>query len=189
MKKFWALLLTLTLTMSLAACSGASADNKDSQEPQGTVATTESTKPAETPAPTEKPSETTEPSESTEAPTETAPAVTTPAIEFDKNWAGAEYELPIPQPPFTTFEISGEDGDYQIMSTNKSEIAELTHQDIIDYCKILQDLGFTIDMQEADVAEGSDAGYQFEATNADGVYCYVALMDSRQAVYILIETE
>ena len=48
------------------------------------------------------------------------------------------------------------------MSTNNSEIAELTHQDIIDYCKILQDLGFTIDMQEADIAEGSDAGYQFD---------------------------
>lgn len=107
---------------------------------------------------------------------------------FDTSWAGDKYVMPIPQPPFKEFEISGE-GDYQILSTNESEIAELSRQDIIDYCNELKNLGFTIELQEQEITEGNDAGYQFEATNADGVYCYVALMESRQAVYMLIETE
>lgn len=164
MKKTIALVLCLLMVVSLAACGGqATADESSASAEQ-----TETVEP--TTEETEQPEESSEPA-------------------FDTSWAGDEYVMPIPEPPFTQFEISGADHEYQIISTNESEIAELTRQDIIDYCKILQDLGFTIDMQAEDVDEGSDTGYQFEATNADGVYCYIAFMESRQAVYILIQTE
>lgn len=178
MKKVISLVLCLLMVVSMAACGSQSAATDASsvsteQNEAMTPATEETAQPEQT-------TEHSEPVE-TEA-TETAPA-------FDTSWAGDQYVMPIPKPPFEAFEISGEEHEYQLISTNEKEIAELTRQDIIDYCKILQDLGFTIDMQEAEITEGTDTGYEFEATNADGVYCYVALMEARQMVYIMIRQD
>ncbi len=177
MKKAIVLLLSLLMVLSLAACGSQAAPEESGATDKETEAATQAI--VET-APTE---ELTEPAE-TAAPTQ--PETEAPA--FDAGWAGDAYTMPIPQPPFNEFIISGE-GDYQILSSNEQEIAELSRQDIIAYCNLLKELGFTIDLHEAEVTEGDDAGYQFEAKNAEGVYCYVAFMESRQAVYILIETE
>lgn len=178
MKRVITLMLCLLMVVSIAACGSQSATTDESGV---SAELNEATTPATDG--TTQPEQIMESSE----PVETAVTETEPA--FDTSWAGDQYVMPIPKPPFEAFEISGEEYEYQLVSTNESEIAELTHQDIIDYCKGLQNLGFTIDMQEAMITEGTDTGYQFEATNADGVYCYVAFMESRQVVYILIKQD
>ena len=38
----------------------------------------------------------------------------------------------------------------------------LRSTDIIAYCNLLKELGFTIDLREEEITEGSDAGYQFD---------------------------
>lgn len=178
MKQVISLMMCLLMMVSMVACgrqTGTTDENNVTTEQNETM----------TPATEEsaQPEQTTEHSE----PAETEIIETEPA--FDKSWAGDQYVMPIPKPPFEEFEISGDEHEYQLISTNENEITELTRQDIIDYCKVLQDLGFTIDMQEAEISEGTDTGYEFEATNADGVYCYIAFMEARQMVYILIKQD
>lgn len=153
MKKTIALALCLLMVVSLAACGGQAAAEESS-------ANTEQTETAEPAA-----EETTQPEESSE-PVEAEPAETGPA--FDTSWAGADYIMPIPEPPFA-YEVNVDGTAVEIRSTNGGMNGDVTHQSILDYCEELKNAGFTSNLTENEIGERyGRTCYEFSASDAAG---------------------
>lgn len=151
MKRLFAFLLAVTMMLSLAACGSETA-------PETTVPA--DTIPQTTAAPT------------TEAPTEaptTAP--TEPPAVFDPGWAGEEYEMPIPQPPFTQFTVQASEGMYIISSTDPEEIGQLTQEDVKAYCDQLKEVIAFTNIQKDGPFESyyGEAKYGLAAATDDGM--------------------
>ena len=128
MRRILALLLILIMSVSMVAC-GNNDTNKDSESTGGQNATQSSEESA---------SDST--NESTDESTNDAPA-------FDASWAGDEYVMPIPEPPFTKFTVNKNEYkdyvQYYVYSSDKSEVSALTENDIVTYCDSLKNFGFT----------------------------------------------
>lgn len=148
MKKIIALVLSLLLVVSLAACSGQKAT-----EGSGTnTDQTETTEP--------KAGETTNQEESSE------PAGTEPA--FDPGWAGNGYVMPIPEPPFA-YEITADGTAVKIQSANGGVDGDVTHQAILDYCEKMKEAGFTLKLSENELGERNGRMcYEFSASDDAG---------------------
>ena len=152
MKKVIAILLSILMVVSLAACGGQSETVGQIEESSTTNEQVETTTPE-----TEETAESTEPAETEE---------TTPA--FDTSWAGDEYVMPIPEPPFTQFEIEkNEDSDgsvnYMIRASG-DEISALTQDDVMAYKEELIDAGYTCVDYESDFSAES---YMYAAYTED----------------------
>lgn len=134
MKKILAFILVLIMGLSLVAC-GNNDTNKDNEDISGQTENQSTEQPGtdNTTSGTES-QPTSEPEESTNS-------------AFDTGWAGDEYAMPIPEPPFTKFTVNKNDYkdhvQYYVYSTDKSEISALTEKDIVDYCESLKNYGFT----------------------------------------------
>jgi len=118
MKKSISLLLILLMLFSLVACGGQTSA-EDSKASNGQTETN---------------------IDETEQPKDEAST-------FDTTWAGDDYVMPIPAPPFQQFSISTNHYtdclQYYISSTDKDEIKAFTEDDIQQYCALLKDSGFT----------------------------------------------
>lgn len=129
MKKIIALLLIAVMSVSLVAC-GAESQTPNNENVNGQTSTTEN-----------------EPTTSGTESQQTSEPEGSSTPSFDTKWAGAEYEMPIPEPPFTKFTVNKNDYkdhvQYYVYSTDKSEISALTETDIVTYCDLLKDYGFT----------------------------------------------
>ena len=159
MKKTHALILALSMTLALAACGG----NQDA--PAASPAQPESSQSA--------PGADTSAPEADASQPEVAPEVSQPqqpdvseAPEqpaFDPGWAGAEYTMPIPQPPFQCeVEFNADRNRYQIRSVNVDEIQAMPLEDIIAYCDQLKAMGFNESLREQTLTTGnSRGGYEF----------------------------
>lgn len=153
MKKTIALVLCLLMVVSLAACGGQAATEESGTNAEQT----------ETAEPTTE--ETTQPEESSE-PVETEPVETEPA--FDTSWAGADYIMPIPEPPFA-YEVNVDGAAVEIRSTNGGMDGDVTHQSILDYCEELKNAGFTLNLTENEIGERyGRTCYEFSASDAAG---------------------
>lgn len=153
MKKTIALVLCLLMVVSLAACGGQATADESSASAEQT----------ETAEPTTE--ETTQPEESSE-PVETEPVETEPA--FDTSWAGADYIMPIPEPPFA-YEVNVDGTAVEIRSTNGGKDGDVTHQSILDYCEELKNAGFTLNLTENEIGERyGRTCYEFSASDAAG---------------------
>lgn len=153
MKKTIALVLCLLMVVSLAACGGQATADESSASAEQT----------ETAEPTTE--ETTQQEESSE-PVETEPVETEPA--FDTSWAGADYIMPIPEPPFA-YEINVDGTSVEIRSTNGGMDGDVTHQSILDYCEELKNAGFTLNLTENEIGERyGRTCYEFSASDAAG---------------------
>lgn len=110
---------------------------------------------------------------------------------FDAGWAGKEYTMPIPAPPFAQFavEVSGDPESvlkYQVMSTSTEEIDALKMEDIIAYCEELKAIGFTNVDTEGEVEK--QKGYEFAAQRpADEAFAYLAYSGTSQYILLMVE--
>ncbi|MDO4474751.1 MAG: hypothetical protein Q4B75_08890 [Eubacteriales bacterium] len=148
MKKTIALVLCLLMVVSLTACGGQATADESSASAEQT----------ETAEPTTE--ETTQPEESSE-PVETEPA-------FDTGWAGPDYIMPIPEPPFA-YEINVDGTSVEIRSTNGGTDGDVTHQSILDYCEELKNAGFTSNLTENEIGERNGRTcYEFSASDSVG---------------------
>ncbi len=152
MKKLFAFLMAVTMLFALTACGG-TAKVPETTAPAVTTSGT-------TAAPT------------TEAPNEAPTTVPTePATAFDGGWAGAEYEMPIPKPPFTQFTVQAPDGMYMITATDPEEIGQLTMEDVADYCDLLKSIFDFTNIQKDGEYENryGEVKYGLGAATADGM--------------------
>lgn len=94
---------------------------------------------------------------------------------FDTSWAGDEYVMPIPEPPFTKFDIRKDvvsDGSVHYMiSASGDEIRALTRDHVMAYKGKLVDAGYTSVDYESDFSEES--------------YMYAAYTENRSALVFL----
>ena len=114
-------------------------------------------------------------------------------VEFDKNWASAEAEILIPEPPFA-YEVEMEDRGseivFEIKATNGGENGDVTHEGILAYCEDLKNVGFSESIREGEIGERyGRTCYEFYAEN--GNRSAVNLIDDGAGVMILaiISTE
>lgn len=111
----------------------------------------------------EEPAESTEAAE-TEPPTE--PESTAPA--FDTGWAGDEYVMPIPEPPFA-YEVNRNENTITIKATNGGQDGDVTHESILDYCEELKNAGFALDLRENEIGVRYERTcYEFYAGDSNG---------------------
>ncbi len=157
------LLLSMLLTLSLAACGNdAPADETEVDQ-----------------LPEQEITETVGNAEETAAQTE---AQTEPVV--NAGWAGAEYEMPVPEVPFA-WEVKGDGSCITVTSVNGGEGGDVTHEAILRYCDLLKSVGFTENLQANELGERyGRICYQFSAKNADG--CYVELIDDGGGVILVI---
>ena len=71
---------------------------------------------------------------------------------FDMSWAGDEYVMPIPEPPFA-YTVSVNGTAVEIRSTNGGMNGDVTHQSILDYCEELENAGFTLNLTKNEIGE------------------------------------
>lgn len=141
MKKVIALLLTAVMGVFLVACG---AENQASDNNENVKVNEQMTSDEENESAINGiESQTTS---STEAqPTPEAEELSAPA--FDTGWAGDGYVMPIPEPPFEKFTVECYENknyvQYYVYSTDKSEVSALTQEDVVAYCELLKNNGFT----------------------------------------------
>lgn len=103
---------------------------------------------------------------------------------FNTSWAGTDYPMPIPEPPFS-YEVNIRDNGVMITSLNGGENGDVYHDDILDYCGKLKDAGFTEIEREGEI--GVRYGricYEFAAENSKGQH--VELVDDGGGVVIYL---
>ena len=162
MKRMLALLLASMMCISLVACGSQAESQPENSGNAESSAQSIQQEPEEV-VDVEK---STEADQSVEAEAPVAPVEDTAA--FDPSWAGADYEMPIPQPPFTQFSVGGGDGVQTITATDPEEIGALTQQDVIDYCNQLKDIGFTnVHKDEPFENRYGEPHYGFAADNGE----------------------
>ena len=196
MKKLIAMILTAVMCLSLAACGGGGGNQiptvqeppaveEPEKEPDVVPEEEPDVVPEEEPdvVPEEEPEEVPEeePEEVTEKVPEEEPA---PEAAFDTSWAGAEYEMPIPEPPFAN-EVEARSNGVKITSVNGGEGGDVTHSNILDYCNTLKEVGFNLDVSENVIGERyGRTCYEFSAKNAVGNS--VELLDDGGGVMIFV---
>ena len=149
MKKTLSLLLAFAMTLSLAACGG----NQDA--PASSPAQSQPASGAEISAPQADASQPEEPAVSETPEVSEAPA-------FDPGWAGAEYTMPIPKPPFECEVELDDRGRYTINSVNSDEVKALPLSAITDYCETIKALGYSDSLRENVLETGRERqGYEF----------------------------
>ena len=155
MKKFLSFALALAMALSLTACGGG---EETSVTPPAQQESSTSTPAEVAPEPSEP---AVEPENTDSVPAEDQPQ-TDAAPSFDPHWASAEYELPIPQPPFEC-EVEVDDrGRYTIKSVNSDEMKALPLSAITDYCETIKALGYSNSLRENVLETGRDRqGYEF----------------------------
>ena len=163
MKKIIAVVLCLLIMVTLAACVGQVTTEEGSTNTEQTETTEPTAEETKQPEESSKPVET-EPVET--EPVETEPVETEPA--FDTSWAGADYIMLIPEPPFA-YKISVDDTAVDIRSTNGGLDGDVTHQSILNYCEELKNAGFTLNLTENEIGERyGRTCYEFNASDAAG---------------------
>ena len=159
MKKLVALMISLMLALSLMACGG-----DTNEETENTEAATEAT-------------------EDNTASTE-AEADAEQSAEFDTGWAGSDYEMLIPEPPFAC-EVEENNGSFTIRSTDVDEMSGLSLDTIVGYCETLKGIGYSESLRESELETGRDRkGYEFygeqEGSSVslidDGAGCMIMLV-------------
>ena len=166
MKKVIAILLSILMVVSLAACGGQSETFGKIEESSTTNEQVETTTPE-----TEETAERTELVE-TEAPTE--PEETTPA--FDTSWASNDFEKLIPQPPFEGWTGNTVSDSVYEMETSKANADEATNADggwlyydiWAEYIQTLIDCGFVMEGDTYNASGTNDNGILVELMCGDG---------------------
>ncbi len=182
MKKTLTLILALSMTLALAACGGSQ------DAPASSPAQPESSQSA--PA-----ADTSAPQADVSQP-EAAPEVSQPEVSqpggpetpeqpaFDPGWAGAEYTMPIPKPPFECEVELDDRGRYTINSVNSDELKALPLSAITDYCETIKALGYSNSLRENVLETGRERqGYEFYGEM--GHSC-VMLMDDCHGCMIMV---
>jgi len=104
---------------------------------------------------------------------------------FDTGWAGAEYVMLIPEPPFE-YEIVNRNGFIFIKTADDEANDTVTHQIILDYCEQLKNAGFNVNVTEKEIGERyGRICYEFSAFDAAGNG--VGLVDDGGGVMINVE--
>ena len=154
MKQYLSLLISLALTLSLAACGS-------SAEPSGSASSTPGQDASQS---------VTNPSTSQPDTSAQAPDVSPEAVTFDTGWAGEDYEMPIPAPPFTAeVEFNPDRNRFTIRSTDADEVMALSLESIIQYCDTLKALGYDQNLREEELTGGTTRnGYEFYGENGMG---------------------
>lgn len=110
---------------------------------------------------------------------------------FDTSRTGVEYEIPIPELPFTQFSAKKSKNasgtvEYFIMSTDTNEINALTKNDMAAYCKSLQEAGFNQVERELEFSETCCAF--FEAYTEDHTkYVFVGCDTQSGTIAIVVD--
>lgn len=182
MKKFFALALAAAMALSLTACGGGDNTPASSSAQQESSASSGASSSVETP----DASQPADGSQSADSSQEEEPQ-TDGAPSFDPHWASAEYELPIPQPPFEC-EVEVDDrGRYTINSVNSDEVKALPLSAITDYCETIKALGYSNSLRENVLETGRDRqGYEFYGEM--GHSC-VMLMDDAFGCMVMVIVE
>lgn len=159
MKKIMALLMVAVMSVSLVACDAGSQTPNDNETVKGQTSTAEN---ESTTNGTESQS-----TNGTESLTTSEPEKT-PNPAFDTNWAGAEYEMPIPEPPFS-YDVEVDTSGVQVTSTNGGLNGDVTHENILTYCTALKEAGFNVDVSENVIGERyGRTCYEFRAKHENG---------------------
>ena len=149
MKKMMAFILAAIMCVSLVACG-----SKETDTTNDNAATEAQTSSAEV--------------ETVETPSESTTSNETPEAAFDTKWAGSDYEMPIPEPPFA-YEIDVRDNGVKIRSTNGGVDGDVTHDNILAYCNTLKEVGFRIDVRENVIGERyGRTCYEFSGKHENG---------------------
>lgn len=167
MKKVIALFLVAVMSVSLVACGAENQTSNNNENVNGQTSTTEN---ESTTNGTESQS-TSEPEDSSD-----------PA--FDTNWAGAEYEMPIPEPPFS-YDVEVDTSSVRVTSTNGGSNGDVTHENILTYCTSLKEVGFNVNVSENVIGERyGRTCYEFRAKHENGNS--VELIDDGGGVMIFV---
>lgn len=167
MKKVIALFLVAVMSVSLVACGAENQTSNNNENVNGQTSTTEN----------ESTTNGTESQSTSEPEDSSAPA-------FDTNWAGAEYEMPIPEPPFS-YDVEVDTSSVRVTSTNGGSNGDVTHENILTYCTALKEVGFNVNVSENVIGERyGRTCYEFRAKHENGNS--VELIDDGGGVMIFV---
>lgn len=167
MKKVIALFLVAVMSVSLVACGAENQTSNNNENVNGQTSTTEN----------ESTTNGTESQSTSEPEDSSAPA-------FDTNWAGAEYEMPIPEPPFS-YDVEVDTSSVRVTSTNGGSNGDVTHENILTYCTALKEVGFNVNVSENVIGERyGRTCYEFRAKHKNGNS--VELIDDGGGVMIFV---
>ena len=173
MKKIIALMISIMMILSLMACGS------ETNEEENIEATTDVTE--DNTVSNEEESDTKEDDVSTEAESDMKDST-----EFDTGWAGSDYEMLIPEPPFAC-EVEADNGSFTIRSTDVDELSALSLDDIVEYCETLKNIGFSESLRESELETGRDRkGYEFYGEQEGSC---VTLMDDGAGCMIMLIVE
>lgn len=166
MKKYLILFLSLATALLLTACSGSTDSSLPEQESSQSMSDASSSQ--------------------ADVSTQT-PDKTQNQISFDTSWAGADYEMPIPAPPFAAeVEFDANRNRFFINSVDADEVKALPLDSIIDYCSTLKALGYNESLRENELTGGTTRnGYEFYGEDGMGG-CVTLFDDSRGCMMMLI---
>lgn len=174
MKKLFAMMMALTMMLSLGACGGQTGTESESPAEPPVV---------EQPAQPEIPAEPVQPEEP-EIPAE-------PESKFDTSWAANEFEARLPELPFSGWSVKEDDAEYK-MELGGLDTTNITDAEgkttgfgadktaLMEYLDSLTAYGFSV--EETGGIEGypyewsilDEAGNEIEITCAEG-YCWVTI--------------
>lgn len=202
MRKLIVLMMVSVICLSFVACGEKQVNvggNAVAEEPSSTTEdkkeeeTTSASEDIETASTTEGtkalPETTTEAETKSQAETTTeeetaSQAETTSEPEFDANWAGAEHDMPIPEPPFS-YEVDARSNGFKIASTDGGKDGDVTHEKILAYCNALKEAGFNLSVSENVIGERyGRTCYEFSAKHENGNS--VELVDDGGGVIIFV---
>lgn len=104
---------------------------------------------------------------------------------FDTGWAGDDYIMIIPEPPFD-YEVQDRGELIFIKTADDDANDTVTHQIILDYCEQLKKAGFNVNVTEKEIGERyGRICYEFSAFDAAGNG--VGLIDDGGGVMINVE--
>lgn len=187
MKNFFKFALALVIALSMTACGGdvQMEDPEIQNDPQQNIQP-EIDNPAQSSGEVEEvpvdseDSEDSAQSEISELPTESE-TPEDPEIQddelpeednsFDPYWAGDEFEMPIPEPPYSC-DVKFRNNVYEISTSSSDEVLSGTVEDIKNYCETLKLVGYNINVNAVDVSGFTEdrPGFLFSARSSNGGY-------------------
>ena len=164
MKHHLSLLLAFALTLSLSACGGDPNANTSASSSSGQDASQSAADSSASATDTSVQ----DPDASAQAPDTSVQEPET--VTFDPGWAGADYQMPVPPPPFTAeVEFNPDRNRFTIRSVDAEEVAALPLESIAQYCGTLKALGYDQSLQERELSGGiSRNGYEFYGEDGQG---------------------
>ena len=168
MRKAIAILLSLLMVLSLAACGSQTTTEEGGTTNEQTEATTPEVE------------ETEQNEESTEIVEATAPE-TEPA--FDNSWTNNDYEKQIPEIPFDNWSV----GEAHDENAHRIKVKDVLYTDAKEYGELLTDCAFTQNLWVADETEGLE--YRLAADNESGFsisYDFNAYSDDEPITGLLV---